>query len=148
MAPEAPIALGFRGHPFHDPFHGLWAAAALHRAATRNLAACSLTRQRPPIAAVDGLLVARQLRLAGRWPDLPAVAPALAYLGTGVIGLDSGQLGDDLLDRRTGARTAIGPGGGGGGPFGGPWRACRTASRTAATPLAYRGQARHGPPVT
>jgi anti-sigma regulatory factor (Ser/Thr protein kinase) len=23
MAPEAPIALGFRGHPFHDPFHGL-----------------------------------------------------------------------------------------------------------------------------
>jgi hypothetical protein len=46
MAPEAPIALGFRGHPFHDPFHGMEAA--------------------------------------------------------GVPGLDGGQLGDDLLDRRTG----------------------------------------------
>src|ERR1035438_8275674 len=32
------------------------------------------------------------------WPDFPAVASALADLGTGMAGLDGSELGDDVLD--------------------------------------------------
>jgi hypothetical protein len=36
IAPEALIALEFRGHLFHDPFHGLQSTAARHRTTTRT----------------------------------------------------------------------------------------------------------------
>src|ERR1700733_1253385 len=55
-------------------------------------------------------LVARRFRSAGCWPDLPAVAPALAHLSAGVPGLDGGQLGDDLLDGRAGGEHGDGLG--------------------------------------
>ena len=54
------------------------------------------------MAAVNGLLLARRFRSARCWPDLPAVPSALAYLSAGVLGLDGGQLGDDLLNGRAG----------------------------------------------
>jgi hypothetical protein len=47
------------------------------------------------------------------------VAFALADQGAWVVGVDGGQLDDDLFYRHAGASKAIGWGGGGGGCFGG-----------------------------
>jgi hypothetical protein len=48
---------GFRGHPFHDPFHGLEATVTLHHTAMRTRQRCLLTCESRPLAAVDSPLI-------------------------------------------------------------------------------------------
>lgn len=84
----------------------------------------------------------------GCWPDFPAVAFALADLGAGVAGLDGGQLGDDFFDGYAGGEHGDWLGQREWWLFRGLRRGCRRSSWIAWTPLAQRGQAGQGPPVT
>src|SRR6185437_1704854 len=71
MTPEAPIALGFRGRPFHDPFHGLEAPSTLHRTATRTVAGTKAKRPAAPLVREEEAVVPGRPVNAGSSRSLP-----------------------------------------------------------------------------